>query len=109
MSDFDAEAFAERAAIMEFDGGLSRWEAETQAAKAQGLTRWEAINHAKRIGNPAPARHHRAAVVGNGQGDMPAMQPATAQQGGHLPERDIQPGGGAVALLALRMVGGAAV
>lgn len=109
MTEFDAEAFAERAAIMEFDGGLSRWEAETQAAKAQGLTRWEAINHAKRIGNPAPARHHRSAVVGNGQGNMPTMQPATAQQGGHLPERDIQPGGGAVALLALRMVGGAAV
>lgn len=31
---FDREAFEERAAIMEFDGGLSRFEAETLAARA---------------------------------------------------------------------------
>jgi len=32
----DADAFEERAAIMEFDGGLSRKEAEHRAAQAQG-------------------------------------------------------------------------
>lgn len=40
---FDPEAFEERAAIMEFDGGLSRFEAETLAARAQGLSRWQAL------------------------------------------------------------------
>ncbi len=109
MTDFDPQAFAERAAIMEFDGGLSRWEAETQAAKVQGLTRWEAMNHAKRIGDTAPARHNRQAVERNDKGNMPAMQPASAQQVRHLPERDVRAGVGAVELSPLRMARGAAL
>lgn len=39
----DVEAWEERAAIQEYDGGLSRFQAETEAARAQGLSRWEAI------------------------------------------------------------------
>lgn len=34
---FDPVEFTERAAIMEYDGGLSREEAELEAAKAQGF------------------------------------------------------------------------
>lgn len=33
----DIEAFEERAAVMEYDGGLSRSEAENRAAQAQGF------------------------------------------------------------------------
>lgn len=33
----DIEAFEERAAIMQYDGGLSRSEAEDAAAQAQGF------------------------------------------------------------------------
>ncbi|WP_299355947.1 hypothetical protein [uncultured Shimia sp.] len=33
----DIDAFEERAAIAEYDGGLSRSEAETLAARAQGF------------------------------------------------------------------------
>lgn len=33
----DIDAFEERAAVMEYDGGLSRSEAEDLAAKAQGF------------------------------------------------------------------------
>ena len=33
----DIEAFEERAAIMQYDGGLSRSEAEKAAAQAQGF------------------------------------------------------------------------
>lgn len=40
---FDRCAFEERAAIAEFDGGLSRFRAETLAAEAQGLSRWQAM------------------------------------------------------------------
>lgn len=40
---FDRDAFEERAAIMEFDGGLSRFKAETLAAGLQGLTRWNVM------------------------------------------------------------------
>lgn len=55
---FDLDQWQERAAIMEFDGGLSRFAAETEAAKRQGKTRWEALEHAKRGGNPASGRDH---------------------------------------------------
>ncbi|MCG6560785.1 hypothetical protein MB818_21505 [Ruegeria sp. 1NDH52C] len=34
----DIDAFEERAAIAEYDGGLSRHEAENLAAQAQGFT-----------------------------------------------------------------------
>ena len=34
----DIDAFEERAAIIEYDGGLSRKKAEDLAAKAQGFT-----------------------------------------------------------------------
>jgi hypothetical protein len=54
----DLDAWEERAAIMEFDGGLTRFAAETEAAKRQGKTRWEIIEHAKRGGNPASGRDH---------------------------------------------------
>lgn len=33
----DIDAFEERAAIMQYDGGLSRFEAEDRAAQAQGF------------------------------------------------------------------------
>ena len=40
---FSKDEFEERAAIQEFDGGMSRFKAETAAAKAQGTSRWEAV------------------------------------------------------------------
>lgn len=44
---FSADSFEERAAIMEFCGGMSRFQAETMAAKAQGVSRWEALQLVK--------------------------------------------------------------
>lgn len=38
----DVDKYVERAAIMEYDAGLSRFQAETQAAQEQGAKRWEA-------------------------------------------------------------------
>lgn len=37
LKPFDRDAWEERAAIMEFDGGLSREDAERLAAQAQGF------------------------------------------------------------------------
>jgi hypothetical protein len=50
----DIDAFQERAAIVEYDGGLSRFEAETLAAKEQRLERWEALRYVK-DSKPDPA------------------------------------------------------
>lgn len=43
MAFFDICKFQERAAIMEYDAGISRFEAETLAAKEQGVPRHEAV------------------------------------------------------------------
>ena len=87
----DIDAFIERSAIMEYDGGMSRFQAETAAAKAQGLTRWqalEAVKNAERSGYFASARDYATPHVGNGADNLPAMQPASAQQGGSVLKRD---------------------
>lgn len=102
---FDRDAFEERAAIMEFDGGLSRFDAETQAAKAQGLTRWQALEAIKNEDskrNPAIGGHHGSAHVGNGSDDLPGMQRAAAEQGGPLSVGVVPSGRRGVELLALR-------
>ena len=52
MTDDEIEAWEERAAIQEFDGGLERFAAETAAAEAMGLKRYEVIN-AIRTRHPA--------------------------------------------------------
>ena len=105
MIEFCADAFAERAAIMEFDGGLSRFEAETLAAKAQGLTRWQAMGamkNAERGGNPQPARDQRPAMVGNGSGAVSGVFSASAKQNGSLPVGDVPAGWGSMDVSPLR-------
>ena len=44
---FDADSFIERAAIMEFDAGMSRFKAETEAARLQSAERWQALQFLK--------------------------------------------------------------
>ncbi len=85
----DLDAFAERAAIKEFCGGMSRFQAETEAAEEQGFKRFEVIHEIGKR-HPAPARHHGSAADGNGSDNMPGVQRNAAQQDGHLPERQLQ-------------------
>lgn len=76
---FCPDAFEERAAIMEYDGGLSRFDAETRAAQEQGKTRWEALGEiGKRL--VAEARDHRAANEWHGSDNVPGMQPHTQEK-----------------------------
>lgn len=86
--DFDADAFEERAAIMEYDGGLSRFKAETLAAQAQGKSRWEAIGDvAKRV--VAESRDRRAALDGKERPDnLSGVQPAPEEKTRPVPQRD---------------------
>lgn len=87
MAGLDQDAFEERAAIMEFDGGMSRFEAETQAARAQGLGRWEAIGAISgRL--VERARHQRAMAEQSGEDDLPGVQPVSAQEVRSMPKRE---------------------
>lgn len=90
MPDFDPDAFAERAAIMEFSGGMSRFRAETAAAAEQSTTRWEALRHeADYLGNPARAGGDSSRPQRNAADHMPAMQRRATEANRPLPERDV--------------------
>ena len=98
----DVGEFEERAAIMEFDGGLSRFEAETRAARAQGFNRHEVLD-AIRNRDLARGGNNRPAVAGQrGAHDVPGMQRAAEEENRPVPERDAKAGRDRVALLALR-------
>jgi hypothetical protein len=83
---FDREAFEERAAIMEYDAGMTRFQAETKAAQAQGVTRWEALGDvARRLVERAG---HNGSVARKSRPDnVPGMQPRTAEEVGPVSER----------------------
>jgi hypothetical protein len=49
VKQFDFYLFEERAAVMEYDGGLSRAEAEDRAARAQGVTRQWVLSNYKEL------------------------------------------------------------
>ncbi|MBO9398751.1 hypothetical protein J7400_18925 [Shimia sp. R9_2] len=86
----DLDAFEERAAIMEFDGGLSRFRAETLAAQAQGKRRDEVINEIRKR-NSLRQRDHGSEMAGQQRPNhMPGMQPTQAQEDRPVSERHTQ-------------------
>lgn len=102
MSSADLDAFEERAAIMEFDGGMTRFAAETAAAEAMGLKRHEVLD-AIRERNLARGRDQRPAVARQQRAvPMPAMQPDQEEENGPMSQRDAEVGRDRLALLALR-------
>jgi len=88
----DVDMFDERAAILEYCEGMTRFAAETEAARRQGFTRWQAmkaVRNAKRGGNSSRSRDHCASMARQQcQDDMPKMQRSAAQENRSLPERD---------------------
>ncbi len=82
----DLDAWEERAAILEFDWGMTRFAAETEAARRQGFKRWELI-HALRERDLERARDHGAEVVRNHANNLPAMLGGSEEQKGPMPQR----------------------
>ena len=112
---FDLDAFKERAAIAEFCGGMSRFEAETLAAKQQGMARWQALQLAKEVvnanrgGNTGGSSDQADAMGGQRNEDrLSAVQRQPEEENRPMPERDAQAGRDRGVLPSLRIrVGGA--
>lgn len=85
----DLDAFEERASIIEFDDGASRFEAETLAARAQGYQRWEVVHEIRRR-NSTDARHLRAQMDGHHFDDLPEMQSIPEEEAGAMSQRHLQ-------------------
>lgn len=104
MPDFDQ--YETTAAWLQYCDGMTRFQAETEAARRQGMTRWqmnrEAANE-KRERDSQRGGDNRQAMGGQRSADhMPGMQRGAAQEGRPMPERDAQAGRAGVALLALQ-------
>lgn len=82
------DEFEERAAIMEFDGGMSRFRAETLAAQRQGYQRRDALDAISKR-NTRQAPDHGQALERNGSDDLSRMQSGPKEQEGSVPERHI--------------------
>lgn len=77
------DQFQERAAIMEFCGGMDRFRAETEAAREQGYQRWEFRNAISKR-HTAAAGRQRPASERDATHHLPGMQPPQAQEAGSL-------------------------
>lgn len=83
----DVDTFEERAAIMEFDGGMTRFRAETEAARAQGYQRWEVLDEIRKR-NSQGQRDSRSAVAGQlRSGAVSGVQPAPEEENRPMPKR----------------------
>lgn len=101
----DLDAWAERSAIMEYDAGLTRFNAETAAARAQGFERHEVMCEIRNRYSQS-ARDQRQATARDATGEVPGVQPDAAKENRPMPERDVQGGWRAMELLALQLGGG---
>ena len=101
----DLDQFEHTAAWLEFCDGMTRFEAEAEAAKRQGKTRWEAMN-AIRKRDTKQARDTGSAAVGKPANNLPRVQPHAAQEKRSLPVGVVSTGWGAMVLLALLQFGG---
>ena len=68
----DIDLFEERAAILEFDEGMTRFAAETEAARRQGFKRHE-VTDAIRQRNLAGRRDHGPEALRDHANDLPGM------------------------------------
>ena len=97
----DLCAFEERAAVREFDGGQTRFAAETAAAAEQGRQRWEFMD-AIRQRDTARGGDHRPGDERDAADHVPGVQPAPKEAQGPVPVGDVQGGRSSVVLPPLR-------
>lgn len=97
--------FENTAAWLEYCDGMSRFEAETEAARRQGYKRHEVIN-ANGIRNSEGGRNNGQAATRQSTDNVSAVQPAQAQEVRSMLIGFILAGWGGLELLALRVVGG---
>lgn len=112
----DLDQWEERAAILEFSAGMSRFEAETAAARMQGCERWEVAQQVKESGYAngsglvGASWHQVEALAGKRDAnDLSVMQRQPKEENRSMPERVAQVGWACVVLLALWAQGGAVV
>jgi len=99
------DQFENTAAWLEYCDGMSRFEAETEAARRQGYKRHEVIN-ANGIRNSEGGRDSGQTTTRQSADNVSGVQPVSAQKVGPVFVGFILAGWCGVELLALRLGGG---
>ena len=87
----DVDRFENTAAWLQYCDGMSQFQAETEAARRQGVLRKEALQGVKNSKRDTEGQRHRnAADARHNANDLPAMQPRPTQQERPMLERDVQ-------------------
>lgn len=102
----DRDQFEQTAAWLEYCDGMSRFEAETEAARRQGYKRHEVIN-ANGIRNSEGGRHSGQTATRKPADNLSRVQSTSAQEIRSMLIGFVLAGWGGLELLALRLVGGA--
>lgn len=110
----DVDQFEERAAICQYEGRMSGFDAETAAANEQGFARWQAMKFVKEAANAERDRHPAgggdtgsALAREFGTIDLPGVQSQPEEENRSMSERLAQARWAGVVLLALFIQGGA--
>lgn len=116
MREFSPDQFTERAAIREFDGGQTRFDAETGAAQEQGVPRWRALQLVKEHEDangrgPAGADGHQAHAMGGQRDadDLSRVQRQPQEEARPMPVGQPEAGRDRGDVLALRQGNGGAL
>lgn len=97
---FDMDQFENTAAWLEHCDGMSKFSAETEAARRQGMKRFEVMNeNSKRdIGG---CRNIGSIPERKPADNLSRVQPVSEKENGPVPKRDVSAGRDSLALLAL--------
>ena len=116
MREFSPDQFNERAAIREFDGGQTRFDAETAAAQEQGVPRWQALQLVKEHQDAngrgsAGAVGHQAHAMGGKRDadDLSRVQRQPQEEARPMPVGQPEAGRDRGDVLALRQGSGGAL
>lgn len=104
----DLEQYEHTAAWLEYCDGMSRFAAETEAARRQGYKRHE-VQHEISKRNSEGRRDHGQAATRQPAGNLPGVQSHAAQEIRSMLVGLILAGWGGMELLALRLLGGGMV
>jgi hypothetical protein len=97
----DIDRFANTAAWLEHCDGMTRFHAENEAARRQGVRRWEVLG-AIRKRDPQPVRHSCSKAERQSKDDLSSLQSCTQEETGPVSECEFSTGRGGLEMLALR-------
>ena len=87
----DLDQFESTAAWLQYCDGMTQFQAETEAARRQGVIRSEVLAYAQNDKrDTGQARHIGKAPERHNPDNLPAMQRGAQEQERPLPKRDIQ-------------------